>query len=52
MVNVLTTMAKMKIVPGKPSLKKDNIAMGIVIAGIVISIAFIIEASVAGISPL
>lgn len=29
-----------------------NIAMGIVVAGIVISIAFIIEASVAGISPV
>ena len=33
-------------------IKDGNIAMGIVIAGIVISIAFIIEASVAGISPL
>ena len=33
-------------------IKDGNIAMGIVIAGIVISIAFIIEASVAGISPV
>ncbi|MEE9151660.1 MAG: DUF350 domain-containing protein [Thermoplasmata archaeon] len=33
-------------------IRDGNIAMGIVIAGIVISIAFIIEASVAGISPL
>lgn len=33
-------------------IKDGNMAMGIVIAGIVISIAFIIEASVAGISPV
>ena len=33
-------------------IKEGNIAMGIVIAGIVIAIAFIIEASVANISPL
>ena len=33
-------------------IKQGNMAMGIVIAGIVISIAFIIEAAVAGISPL
>lgn len=33
-------------------IKDGNIAMGIVIAGIVISIAFIIEAAVANISPL
>lgn len=33
-------------------IKDGNIAMGIVIAGIVISIAFIIEASVSNISPL
>jgi len=33
-------------------IKQGNMAMGIVIAGIVISIAFIIEAAVANISPL
>ena len=33
-------------------IKEGNMAMGIVIAGIVISIAFIIEAAVANISPL